>query len=497
MVRSLALTTEFIDYKEKVKESVSLQEIQNKYFSIIEKNFSNYYQLMLDKKMTPHLVASYIAYKEKDIDSLDSWINDFLAVLEEFWKSTVDSWYMHLEDEIDSIKAVFWGDLFPSNEENIASKCGIYTDTIVLPCPYMRTKDIFLNETKEKRVYYLIKHWLNILKYKELAITDLDKPIVVILADNEMLDVEERERMVKLWENDTLYHAKKVFWRDFHSIEELLHFAKELETVDKVMWEIKNPDKVLFDIDIRDQLEQQIKIQTKEQSKLIGIENSWLLVAWMWIGRMTVCNELLSKASRFGWTPLIDAPTSWEYFKWKLEYDAERIYWEHDYEKMHIMKALSGVNNTDIEWVWNIPTEWLIELRKTWAILELRDILWSWISDLVSADSNNFSGTSKKVSQNLDEAIIKHQENIKKLRNKKWKIAGHDFSSLIVVGSAEIVAICSWAPLVGLWAAAAGQFVDWLKVKDIPKTFSKMRDVDSEKRELKKSASWIMFKYKK
>lgn len=46
--------------------------------------------------------------------------------------------------------------------------------------------------------------------------------------------------MRELGEKDTLFHAKKVFGRDFQSIEELLDFGKSLDTVDKVISEIKN-----------------------------------------------------------------------------------------------------------------------------------------------------------------------------------------------------------------------------------------------------------------
>jgi hypothetical protein len=496
VVRSLALATEFFDYRDKTKELISLKEIQEIYFSMIEKNFSSFYILMLEKKMNPHQVAHFIAYESKNNESLNTSLDGFLYALEEFWKSVIEPWYLHLEDDNDSIKAVFWWDLFPSNNENIASKCGIYTDTIILPCPYMRTKELFKRETRERRIYFLIKHGLNILQYKDIALADLEKPILVVLADEEMIDSKKYDRISELAKKDALYHAQKVFWREFDSFEELIDFGSKLDSIEKLMPEIKNPDKVLFDLDFKEPIEQQIQNQTKENSKLIWVDNPWLMVALQWMWRMWATNELLSKASRFGWTPLIDAPTSWEYFKWKLEYDAERIYWEKDYKKMHIMKALIWSNNTDIEWIWKIPPEWLIELRKTWAIHEIRSILGSGINELVSANSLDFNSTSKKVSANLDEAINKHQDNIKKLRNKKWKIAGHDIGSLILMWSVEIVAICNWTPLYWLWAFGAGQLVDLPKIKDLPKTFDKMRDVDKEKEEIKRSPIGIIFKYK-
>ena len=495
-VRSLSMVTEYFDYKDDIKNKISLKEIQETYFTLMENNFSEFYIMMLSKWLTPHDVATFIAYNSSDIDYLNSKIDDFLNAWDEFWKSVIEAWYFHLEDESDSLKAVFWWDLFPSNNENIASKCGIYTDTIILPCPFMRTKMAFSRESKERRVYFLIKHWLNILQYKDLALADVDKPIVVVLADEEMVDDNKMKQMMKLSQKDALYHAEKVFWRKFENLEELTEFGTKLNTVEKLMLEVKNPKKILFDTEFKDPIEEQIKNVMDSKEEFFWFNNPWLMVAMQWMWRMWASNELLSKALRFGWTPLIDAPTSWEYFKWKLEYDAERIYWENDYEKMHILKALTGKNNVDIEWLWKIPPEWLIELRKSWMIHEIRDILWTWINELVSANSLDFNSTSKKVWANLDEAIIKHQNNIKELRYKKWKIAWKDIGSLLVMWSAEIAAICNWTPLYWLWYAWANQFIDTPKIKDLPKTFDKIRDVNMEKEKVQKSSIWIIFKYK-
>jgi hypothetical protein len=99
-----------------------------------------------------------------------------------------------------------------------------------------------------------------------LALTELDKPIIVILPDKEMMDEFAFEQIQKLGEKDTLFHAKKVFGRDFESIEELISFGKELDTVDKVIKEIKDPKKVLFDTEFKEPLKVQIENQIAHQS---------------------------------------------------------------------------------------------------------------------------------------------------------------------------------------------------------------------------------------
>lgn len=497
-IRSMALMAEHMDHREKMKGAISLQQIQEGYFNRIEGNFNHFYKIMIEKNVSPHQVANVIAYGKQSIDHLDEVIKPILEDLEKFWELVAESGYLHLEDDYDSIKAVFGGDLFPSNEENIASKCGIYTDTIILPCPFIRSRHMFQVWDKQQRVYYLLKHALNILQYKELALTELDKPIIAILPDKEMMDEFAYEEISKLGEKDALYHAQKVFDRKFESMEELIDFGKSLDTIDKVTKEIKDPRRVLFDTEFKDSLELQIKYQMESDSaKALRTDNPGIIVSMMGFGRMSVCNELLLKSTKVGGIPLIDAPTSWEYFKWKLEYDSERTHPDTDYSKLHIVKGLNGLDNSKLQWIGKIPPKGLIELRKNGAINEIREILLKGIDELVKANQFDFTSTSHKVFNNLNFAFNQHQENIKKLTNKKWKIAGKDFGSWLVMGSVEIASACTGNMIFGLPSAILSQLLDAPKLKDLPKTVENIKQTEREKEQLKKSPLGLMFKYSK
>lgn len=496
-IRSMALMADHIDHREKMKSVVSLQQIQEAYFNRIDGNFNHFYKMMIENNVTPHQIAKTIAYGKQSIDYLDKPINLILKDLEEFWGQVAESGYLHLEDDYDSIKAVFGGDLFPANDENIASKCGIYTDTILLPCPFIRSRYMFKVWDKNQRVYYLLKHALNILQYKELALTELDKPIVVILPDKEMIDKFSYEEVAKLGEKDALYHAKKVFGRNFESFDDLIEFGKNLDTIDKVTKEIKDPKRVLFDTEFKEPLEIQIKNQIgSDTSKALKSNNPGIIVSMMGFGRMSVCNELLLKSAKIGGIPLIDSPTSWEYFKWKLQYDSERTYPNQDYTKLHVVKGLNGLDDTRLQWIGKIPPKGLIELRKNGAINEIREILSKGIDELVSANELDFTNTSHKVFNNLNFAFNQHQENIKKLVNKKWQIAGKDFGSWLVIGSVEIASACTGNMIYGLPSVILNQILDVPKLKDLPKTIDKMKETDEEKNNLKKSPLGLMFKYK-
>jgi hypothetical protein len=496
-IRSMALVAEHIDYIEKTKNAISLFDIQRLYFERIDGNFNFFYKQMLKFKTNPHELASSIAYGKSDINHLNDVIEPILKDLQEFWEAVAESGYLHLDDHRDSIKGVFGGDLFPAHNENIASKCGIYTDTVVLPCPFIRCREFFTRWSKEQKVYFLIKHALNVLQYKELALADVSKPIVVILPDKEMMDEFAFEQIKELGEKDSLHHASKIFGRNFESTQELFDFAKKLDTIEKVFKEIKDENRILFDVDFKEPLKVQIQNQMSGQAnQLLGTSNPGIIVAAMALGRMSVCNEILIKSAKVNGIPLIDAPTSWEYFKWKLEYDTERTFPNEDFSKLHIVKGLEGLSNTNLKWIGKIPPKGLIELRKTGAIDEIRQILSKGIDEIVLSNELDFLTTSNKVLENLHLAFKQHEESINKLIAKKWKVAGKDFGSWIVMGSVEIASACIGTPLYGLSTLALNQILDAPKIKDLPKTLDKMKEIENEKANIKRSPLGLIFKYK-
>ena len=194
--------------------------------------------------------------------------------------------------------------------------------------------------------------------------------------------------------------------------------------------------------------------------------------------------------------PLIDAPTSWEYFKWKLEYDSERAFPNRNLDELHVVKGLGELTDTKLSWVGRIPPEGLIELRKTGAIDEVRAILSNGINELIKTNELDFVATSNKVFENLNQAYLQHQQNIKSLKNKKWKVAGKDFGTWIVMGTIEIVAACTGTPLYGVSTVILNQILDAPKLKDLPKTVDKLIDLGKEKRNLRKTPMGLIFKFK-
>jgi hypothetical protein len=370
---------------------------------------------------------------------------------------------------------------------------GTSPDTLVLPDPFLRSKDLFKRWTPDQQAYYLIKHGLNLLQYKELACADLDPPIVTILPDTTEIAAAEKEFIYGLGRRDALVHAGRIFGREFASFDEMIDFAGSLDTVDRVVAEVVDGERVLFDTEWQDNPRDQIERATTDRiSELVGTKNPGILVVLGAVGRMGVSNELLLKARRLRGTPVIDAPTSWQYFVWKLEYDAENVERETNIPDLHVLRGLQSLAENRMEWLGRVPPEALIELRKSEGIHEIRSILCKGVSELSLSNPTNFHGTTAQVFENIQTGFAEHQKRIKELSSKKWKFGRTDIGSWIVVGSLAVTAAATGYPVWALAAYAADQLLGAPRLKDIPESIRKLA-LESQK--LKQSPVGLLFKY--
>lgn len=494
LVRSMALAVTAMHDREELKKEASLSEIQNMYFKFIEDNFGQFYDMMLKQNLTPHDAGRALTQNEKSVEGFTENLDEFLNVIDQFWEGVGEIAHIHVEDMHGNIKGIFGGDLFPSHDENIASKCGIYADTIVLPDPFLRSKHIFANYPKKDQAYYFIKHAMNILQYKDLACADVEVPIIAILPDQAALQEDERDFFHSLGKQDSIVHAGKLFNRKFDSFEELIGFAQELDTIERAVAEIGDKSRVLFDTEWTGDIASQLAQALESEHYKPFVDSPGMLLASQSLGRMSVSNELLVKSRRLNGSPIIDAPTSWQYLVWKMEYDAEKAENELQSENLHVVRGLGDLANGEMQWLGNIPPESLIEIRKEGAMDEIRNILGQGVNELIEANPSNFHRSRDQIFDNINNAFSQHQKNIDELTAKKWKFAGKDIGSWLVVGSLEVTAAITGVPVWGMATIAADQVLDVPKLKDIPQS---IRDLSNENEKIKKSPVGMLFNIKK
>jgi hypothetical protein len=271
-----------------------------------------------------------------------------------------------------------------------------------------------------------------------------------------------------------------------------MEYANDLETIDDVEKAGVDPSRVLFDTDWAGSLREQLQRAARHEiSALLGTQHPGLIVASQALGRMSTSNELLIKARRLNGTPLIDAPTSWRFFIWKLEYDAERVQGDAPAVDLHVLRGLQNLSENEMEWLGAVPPEALIEVRKVGALEEIRSILRRGVGELVELNPSNFHRTGDQVFDNIHAAFDDHKRKVRELRAKGWKFAGSDIGSWFVVGSLAVAAAATGLPAWGLAAIVADQLLDAPKLKDIPDSIRKLAD---EATRIKQSPVGMLFK---
>ena len=482
---------QFIRERDELKQAFTLAEVQLAYFQFLENNFGQFYEPMIAKGLKPADVASALSSSETTVDELSKILPGFIQHIEEFWDQTGETARIHVEDSHESLKGVFGGDLFPAHSQNIASKCGLYVDILVLPDPFLRSRVLFDRLSPKQSVFYLIKHGLNLLQYKELAIADVSPPIVVILPDTTLIRDGEQDFIFGLGKRDAVMHAEKLFGRGFSCFDELMDYGSSLDTIDKAASSVTDESRLLFDTTWTGGVKEQLQKAVSDQpADLLKSTHPGVIVASSCAGRMAQINEHLIRAHRLRGTPVIEAPTSWQYFSWKLEYDAHSAENYYGLTDLHVTRGLQNLVGGQTEWLGDVPPKALVEVRQSGAIEEIRAILNKGVEDLALGRPNDFNQTTDRVFANIYLAFDDHKKRIAELTAKKWRFAGTDIGAWVVVGGLEVAAAATGLPVWGLASVAANQLTDIPKLKDIPRSIRRLAD---ESKSLHRSPVGLLF----
>lgn len=498
-VRSAAMMLAHFKDRDDWKNAISLMQIQASYFELVEQAFGDLHRKLYSEAISrvpetsPTQFSHWVTSYEEHVTEYIGLVEDFIESIRKFWDNANTPTWIHLEDQT-TLKAVFGGETFPINSSNVAGICGLYVDTICLPCPFSKILPMFDHAwDQHDKVQNILAAALSLLQYQEVVLADLDAPIVVILPDRFPYDEEYREFIVGLGEHDALLHAGALFGREFESIEEVNQFCRAFTTFDDLISHLKSPERLLFDTDWLDlSIPEQIDKFLNSEVKPLSLTPKNLVYAQSFM-RMNQANDLLQRSRQINGTPLIQAPTSWRYFNWKLEYDSHEFNQE-GLTHLHMVRGLQATAEAEMQWLGNIPTDSLLEMRKSGASEEIRKILSQGVHEIANARPTNFYRTGDQIVENIQRAFEVHQAEVNKLSAKKWKFAGRDIGSFLVSGTLEIGMALTGNPLFGTVIYGANQVFDIPKLKDFPNI---ARELAGETRELKKSPAGLFFKHKK
>lgn len=475
---------------------VPLAEVQTAYFDFLDRFFSNPYSEMKKHSLTPHQVAVGMSQTDSLVKSFADEFDEFRTGIEQFWRDYGPVVEAHLA-ESDSLKAVFGGDLSPATNTNIVSSSGVYVDTVVLPDPVLRITSSLSTMRPSTLVYYVSKHALNMMRYREFALAEVDPPLVVVAAEQFCLDDDVRKQIATAGEIDLLEHSSRMFGREFDNMKELTAFFSEIQSSDDLVAVLAQPNLLLFDTKWKGSVAEQVDRFKKEimdeAAPDIGFSGVGELVSVALIGRMMQSNDILKYSSAFAGSPLVDAPTSWRYLMWKFEYDqrrSEEI--SPTSTSTFITRALQVAGDESFPLVNDLPLKALVELRRQGVMEEFRHVIRAGVAEVDKAPAEAFKETVDQVVANLEAALTSHQSEIDDLKTSAKKLIGFDIVPAVGAGALAIAAM-STGNLALAYGATAFGIAGVPSLRDL---FAKGKNLTNQVAETRRSPMAILLRHK-
>ncbi len=242
-----------------------------------------------------------------------------------------------------------------------------------------------------------------------LALANLETPIVVIAPDY-LADLSYSSSLKVAGEADTTEHCSKLFGRDFNSIRDLRVFLDQFPDSTSMVASMVDPARnISLDVQWTGPLVDQFARYEKDCISQFGKSQAPShVLEQMILGRMMATSDVAFRSARFGGSPLIDAPTSWQYLLWSYEYNGNIPQPNSDVRDLLITKSLS-LSGSEHGMLSGIPPDALVELRREGALTDVRNTIRSGIDDINSASDATLESVGVQVISNIDAALSQHQ----------------------------------------------------------------------------------------
>jgi hypothetical protein len=447
---------------------------------------------MSKNNLTPHQMAEIMS-------SDDKYVNAWKSVSPEMFKSLKKIWQLfglvsivHLR-QMRTLKAIYGGNVFPHPESNLVSNVGLYADTLVLPDPifYCLSMRDILNP--RHLVYLLSKNALTAISYSKWALADLKIPIVVFTPSYFFLSKQLPKIIAGISKEDLRLHLQKVFDYTFSSADEIENFFKCAPNAESLAESVKNKERFVFDVEESPLPLDQIKLIVDDFKEMINLPDESVSpqfrVLQSFLGRFMQANNALAHCDLYGGVPIIDAPTSWQYYLWKLEYSSYSL--TPDTVKDSLITHVLHEELRDLPSFKGVPLEGVIEIREKETINQLREIFRKNINQITRADSDAIIEVARQVSNNLRDALKEYEQIIKEIPKTVLGITGKAVMITGNVGLGIAAAAYGSVPL-GILAALAGN----LGIPSIKEILNQSRNLYKKHKHIKNSPVGLFWNIK-
>src|ERR1017187_781363 len=474
---------------------IPLRDVQAAYFEILDRFFGKPFSEMKAHGLTPAHIAEHLASQEAIVGAFDAELEEFASGMHEFWEYYARVVELHLR-ELKCLKSVFGGDVFPSYSANIACSVGLYMDTIVLPDPLMRILSMAKVTAPRECCRLVTKHALSALGYRDLALADVDPPMVVVAADPMFLNPSYLTALEATSKEEVVKHASTKFGCTFPTTEALQSFLSQFLTADKWVAKRVDPTRLLFDSDWSETLPEQFARYTQDTASwfpgTVGASVAETTYR-AFFGRMMQTNDLLFRSAGYRGTPLIDAATSWQYLLWKYEYDSDCSGMsQKEMQETVISKAIATEGSTEFGMLSGVSPQSLIELRRKGAMASLREAIRNGLKDIDLSSLDSLPRVADEVIATIDRKFEEHDRELRGIISSRRKFFGQDVSRCVVVGGLSIAAALTQNVSLAILAAAAPFTVGAPSIPDLRKQWQSLQ---AQSQELQRSPAAILFRH--
>jgi hypothetical protein len=470
-----------------------VREVQADYVALLWEHFGHLYSEMVKNHLRPWDISEDFASDSRRAEAYAAVIPELVAVFENFWRPRQEIVDKYLRQS-ETMKSYFGGDISPVVDRGELSAVLLYTDTVILQCPILRLGPLLFHLSPTKATGFIIKHALNVMQFSELAQADVEPPILLFVGSPLALDEQYRATFLRSSEPYIIAHARTLLGTDFSSSDDVGRFTSSLLTVPDVMASLVSPSKLLLDTEWKGPIEEQIvrQVQMHGLQTGSGSTQAGQVLFQAIVGRMRQANEIARLSSAMGATPLITAPTSWQYLIWRYEYDAAEAVPDARPQDLVISNAiLSRGHRKELPLIANISTKALVDLRSEGALDSMRVLLRDAVNRLNTVTVNDLGAVSRELTKQVEAAFDHHQQELERLQTSKKKFFGIDVAGSLITGALTLAGAATGnIPLATMGAVATAL----LGSKSVPAITDTWSEIQAKSGEMKRSPAAILLR---
>jgi hypothetical protein len=164
------------------------------------------------------------------------------------------------------------------------------------------------------------------------------------------------------------------------------------------------------------------------------------LVADNMRSKLMQVNDIIQTSENLGATPVLDAPTSWQYLVWKYEYNASRnLIGSASTDHLVITRALQAAGDDGTLRILRASPNVLIDLRRKGVMDDVRAMLRSGIRDIALASPADVEGVTIDIAATLSSAFQQHQRKLDDLIESGVRWYGAKLAPMVVSACMSIL----------------------------------------------------------